>query len=137
MSDHLYRCMSTCAGWSASTLRSTYTVCRGILGRLLTFFVLLFFFRRGWGGGGQNSFDRAYLFPLKSTHGFTVLLKRGLLLMERICTEREKTHFQKGPGCRKANVFNPSPADPGYALPWQTVQKKPTDMALHCLPFSI
>ena len=38
---------------------------------------------------------------------------------------------------------NPSPAEPRYALPLQTVQiqiswllKKPTDLDLHCLPFS-
>ena len=40
--------------------------------------------------------------------------------------------------------FNPCPAEPGYALSLQTMQiqiswllKKPTDLDLHCLPFSI
>ena len=40
--------------------------------------------------------------------------------------------------------FNPSPAEPGYNLPLQTVQiqiswllKKPTDLDLHCLPLSM
>ena len=38
----------------------------------------------------------------------------------------------------------PFPAEPGYALPFQTVQiqiswllKKPTDLDLHCLPLSM
>ena len=40
--------------------------------------------------------------------------------------------------------LKPSPAEPGYVLPLQTVQiqiswllKKPTDLDLHCLPLSI
>ena len=40
--------------------------------------------------------------------------------------------------------INPCPAEPGYTLPLQTVQiqiswllKKPTDLDLHCLPFSM
>ena len=40
--------------------------------------------------------------------------------------------------------FNPSPAEPGYALPLQTVQiqiswllQKPIDLDLHCLPLSM
>ena len=42
------------------------------------------------------------------------------------------------------NPLNPGPADPGYALPLQTVQiqvswllKKPTDLTLHCLSLSM
>ena len=34
-----------------------------------------------------------------------------------------------------ANIVNPYPAEPGYTLPLQTV--KPTDLDLHCLPFSM
>ena len=41
-------------------------------------------------------------------------------------------------------MINPGPAEPGYALPLQTLQiqiswllKKPTDLDLHCLPFSM
>ena len=33
-------------------------------------------------------------------------------------------------------MLNPSPAEPGYVLPLQTV-KKPTDLDLHCLPLSM
>ena len=40
--------------------------------------------------------------------------------------------------------INPSLAEPGYVLPLQTVKiqiswllKKPTDLDLHCLPFSM
>ena len=40
--------------------------------------------------------------------------------------------------------INPCPAEPGYTLPLQTVEiqiswllKKPTDLDLHCLPFSM
>ena len=32
---------------------------------------------------------------------------------------------------------NPCPAEPRYILPLQTVSKKPTDLDLHCLPFSM
>ena len=41
-------------------------------------------------------------------------------------------------------AFNPSPAEPGYVLPLQTVKiqiswllKKPADLDLHCLPLSM
>ena len=44
----------------------------------------------------------------------------------------------------KRQRVNPCPAEPAYALPLQTVKikiswllKKPTDLDLHCLPFSI
>ena len=44
----------------------------------------------------------------------------------------------------KNSVVNPCPAEPRYVLPLQTVQiqiswllKKPTDLDLHCLPFSM
>ena len=33
-------------------------------------------------------------------------------------------------------IVNPSPAEPGYTLPLQTV-KKPTDLDLHYLPLSM
>ena len=43
-----------------------------------------------------------------------------------------------------SSFFNPSPAEPGYTLPLQTVYiqiswllKKPTDLNLHCLPLSM
>ena len=42
------------------------------------------------------------------------------------------------------DIFNPYPAEPGYTLPLQTVKiqiswllKKPTDLDLHCLSFSM
>ena len=45
---------------------------------------------------------------------------------------------------RQILLLNPCPAEPGYTLPLQTVQnqiswllKKPTDLDLHCLPFSM
>ena len=41
-------------------------------------------------------------------------------------------------------IFNPCPAEPGYALPLQNsvdpdqlASKKPTDLDLHCLSFSM
>ena len=34
------------------------------------------------------------------------------------------------------SFLNPCPAEPRYTLPLQTV-KKPTDLDLHCLPFSM
>ena len=44
----------------------------------------------------------------------------------------------------RVKCFNPSPAEPGHALPLQTLQiqiswllKKPTDLDLYCLPFSM
>ena len=47
-------------------------------------------------------------------------------------------------GVLHSNFINPCPAEPGYALPLQTVQiqinwplKKPTDLDRHCLPFSL
>ena len=60
-----------------------------------------------------------------------------------IFTENQKTTFQNTIRYISEWCFNPSPAEPGYALPLQTVQiqinwlLKTTDLDLHCLSLSM
>ena len=62
------------------------------------------------------------------------------MILPFLCCVCFKFHLQFS----KRIHFNPSPAEPGYTLTLQTVKiqnswllKKPTDLDLHCLPFSI
>ena len=74
-----------------------------------------------------------------------------LILKKKNKKKNKKKHFFCGtPYGGASNQYpqciifvNPCPAEPGYALPLQTMQiqigwlLKPTDLDLHCLPFCI
>ena len=92
----------------------------------------------GWSESLLGAHVRRYVFLHCGTNAYEAMVLLTVLTSVYCDSPYSPLKF------KNVRISIPCPAEPGYALPWQTVQiqiswllKKPTDLDLHCLSLSI